>query len=186
MVWARVRAALIALAIAIGALDGLAIPEGEKAERLPSIVRPFAAAAARARATLLWPFQGVRRAFLLNQRWSLFGGAKEDRHRIWIEGRRGRKDWVILYRAQDPEHRWFARGLEYRKVRAAWNIGRKGRMAGYDAFAAWVSARALAEQPDLSAVRVRLEEGEIAPRGGGFQPSGRFTLKTTHKHGEKP
>lgn len=181
MVWARVRAALIALAIAVGILDGLVIPEGERAERLPEVVRPFTGVAARVREALLWPFQGVRRTFLLNQRWSLFGGAKEDRYRLWVEGRRGRREWIILYRAQDPEHRWFARGLEYRRVRAAWNIGRKGRMAGYDAFAAWVSARALSERPELSAVRVRLEKGDIAPRSGGFQPSGRFTLSTTHE-----
>jgi len=185
MVWARVRAALIALVMAVGIIDGLAIPEGSGKERLSPRVRHAAEVASRVRAALLWPLQGVRQALLYNQRWSLFGGAKEERHRLWIEGRRGKKHWEILYRPHDAEHAWFAGGIEYRRVRAAWNVGRKGRRASYDAFVAWVAERALRERPDLSAVRVRLEEGEILPRGGGFQPSGRFVLETVHRRGAK-
>lgn len=185
MVWARVRAALIALVLAVGLLDGLAIPEGRSAERLSPGLKRAAELSSRVRASLLLPFQGLRQALLFNQRWTLFGGAQEERHRLWIEGRRGRRQWTTLYRAQDPEHAWFAGGVEYRRVRAAWNVGRKGRRASYDAFTAWISERALGERPDLSAVRVRLEEGEVLPRGGGFRPTNRFVLKTVHGRGEK-
>lgn len=179
------RAALIALVMAVGLLDGLAIPEGAGKERLSPRSRHAAELASRVRGTLLWPFRSVRQALVYNQRWSLFGGAKEERHRLWIEGRRGRKKWEILYRPHDPEHAWFANGVEYRRVRAAWNVGRKGRRASYDAFVAWIAERALSERADLSAVRVRLEEGDILPHGGGFQPSGRFVLETVHRRGAK-
>lgn len=186
MVWARVRAALIALVMAVGLLDGLAIAEGRAKERLSPPVRRAAELASRARAALLLPFRSVRQALVYNQRWTLFGGAQEERHRLWIEGRVGKRRWTILYRPHDPEHAWFADSVEYRRVRAAWNVGRKGRRASYDAFALWIAEHALRERPDLSAVRVRLEEGEILPRGGGFQPSNRFVLETVHRRGDKP
>ena len=179
------RAALIALSMLVGIVDGLAIPEGAGKDQLSPRVRQAAELGSRVRAALLFPFQGIRRALVYNQRWSLFGGAKEDRHRLWIEGRRGKRRWEVLYRPLDPEHAWFAGGVEYRRVRAAWNVGRKGRRPSYDAFVAWVGERALRERPDLSAVRVRLEEGEILPRGGGFEPSGKFVLETVHRRGAK-
>ncbi|RYZ03061.1 MAG: hypothetical protein EOO73_29535 [Myxococcales bacterium] len=185
MVWARVRAALIALVMAVGAVDGLAIPEGSSAERLSPGLRRAAELGSRARAVLLLPFRGVRQAFVYNQRWSLFGGAKEERHRLWIEGRIGKRRWTILYRPHDAEHAWFASGVEYRRVRAAWNVGRKGRRASYDAFVSFIARRALRERPDFSAVRVRLEEGDVLPRGGGFQPANRFVLETVHRRGGK-
>jgi hypothetical protein len=183
MVWARVRAALISLVLTVGLVDGFPIPEGRGAERLSPGLKRAAELGSAARAALLWPAGGLQKVLLFNQRWSLFGGAGEERHRLWIEGRRGRREWTILYRAQDPEHAWFAAGVEYRRVRAAWNVGRKGRRASYDAFTAWIAERVLQERPDLSAVRVRLEEGETLPRGGGFRPSGHFVLKTVHARG---
>lgn len=186
MVWARVRAALIGLVLALGLLDGLPITEGKGVKRLSPAVRRVAKLSSRARATLLSPFRGLADALVVSQRWSLFSGAKEERHLLWIEGRRGRRHWTVVYRPHDAEHAWLADSVEYRRVRGAWNAGRRGGGPAYDAFAAWVSARLLRERPELSAVRVRLEEGEIVPRGQGFQPTGRFVLEIVHERGGKP
>lgn len=185
MVWARVRGALIALVLAVGVLDGLSFAQGRAAERLSPPLRRASELGAKVRDTLLLPFRGIQKVFVFNQRWSLFGGAQEERHRLWIEGRGPKGRWTILYRPHDAEHDWFAGGVQYRRVRAAWNVGRKGRRASYDAFAEWIAGRALRERPDLKAVRVRLEEGEILPRGGGFKPSENFVFKIVHKRGEK-
>jgi hypothetical protein len=185
MVWARVRAALIGLAIAVGVVDGLPITEGKGLKRLSPTVRQAAKLGSRVRKTLLTPFRIVGDTFVLRQRWSLFSGAKEERHLLWIEGRRGRRRWTVLYRPHDAEHAWFASGLEYRRVRGAWDAGRRGGGPGYDAFAAWVSERLLRERPELSAVRVRLEEGEILPKAGGFRSRGSFVLERTQKRGDK-
>jgi hypothetical protein len=184
MVWPRVRAGCIALVLLVGLLDGLAIPEGRGLERVPPSLKRAAQLGSRVRATLLAPFRGLKEALLYDQRWSLFGGAKDARHRLWVEGRVGRR-WTLLYRPHDPEHRWLADTLEYRRVRAAWNVGRRGRTRGYDAFTAWLSERAFRERDEVSAVRVRLEEGVILPRGGGFQPSHHFVLGTTHERGKR-
>jgi hypothetical protein len=167
-------------------LDGLPITEGKGLKRLSPAVRRAAKLSSRVRATLLTPFRGLADALVVSQRWSLFSGAKEERHRLWIEGRRGRRDWTILYRPHDIEHAWLADAMEYRRVRGTWNAGRRGGGPAYDAFAAWVSARLLRERPDLSAVRVRLEEGAILSRGLGFRPTAQFALEIVHERGAEP
>lgn len=181
MVWARVRAALIGLVLVLGVLDGLPIAEGKSLKRLPRSVRRAAKVSNEVRATLLSPFRGLADAFVVNQRWALFSGAKEDRHLLWIEGRRGRRRWSVVYRPHDAEHAWLADSIEYRRARGAWNAGRRGGGPAYEAFAAWVSARLLKDRPELSAVRVRLEEGEILPRSQGFAPKGTFVFEIVHK-----
>lgn len=186
MTWPRARAALIALVMVVGLLDGLPLPEGHGAERLSPPLRRAAELGSRARAALLLPVRDLGQALLINQRWSLFRNAKKARHRLWIEGRHGARRWTVLYRPHDAQHQWFASGLQYRRVRGAWNLGRMGGGPSYEAFAAWISQRLLREQPDLSAVRVRLERGEIAPCGGGFQAAHRFVLKIVHERGERP
>ena len=184
MTWPRTRALLIALAMLVGIIDGLPLPEGAGVERLSPGLRRSAELGSAVRATLLRPFRALADLLVVSQRWALFRSAKEGRHRLWLEGRRGARHWTILYRPHDAEHQWFAEGLQYRRVRAAWNKGRSGGGPGYEAFAAWISKRLLRERPDLSAVRVRLEQIDILPRGGGVHATHRFVLSIVHERGE--
>jgi hypothetical protein len=165
--WPVVRAALIAVAIALGLADGCPLPEG--AEHRDGAVGSMA----RARAAAVDPLRPVAKALDIDQRWVLFRSVSRRRFRLSIEGWTAEAGWSTLYRAGDDDHAWRDDVLGFRRVRGAYNpYGQRVRRA-YAGFARWIGDQVLAAHPELAAARVRLERVRIQPRGG-FVATGVF------------
>jgi hypothetical protein len=177
LVWARLRAALITLAMAVGLVAGLPVPGEKDLARLPGPLRPLAAQFGPVQAFLMQPFRFIGDWLFIGQRWNLFAGAKTDRYWLLIEGQARDGKWLPLYRPHDPSHALFADELEYRRLRAAWNPRGSSATGGYDPFVTFIARRIFAAKPEISAVRVRLEAIRIRPRGDGFDASGEFSLE---------
>lgn len=184
--WPAIRAFLITLSLAVGLVAGLPVPMSEgAARRHPSLAR-FAAGVAEIQGRVLAPFQVINQPFGIGQRWKLFSGVTSARHRMWLEARRDDGDFELLYRSHDPEHTFLQRQIEQRRVRGAWNPKKDSVGGGYSAFARWISKKILAQRPEFSVVRLRMEQVEILPRGRGFEPTGRFVHEVEHTREATP
>lgn len=178
--WREIRAALIALVIAVGLADGCPLPTPRDRPVMKQRLGPGAVAAVdaidRVRYKALTPFRPIGELTQLRQRWKLFSGASRNRYRMHIEARRDltRDDWVLLYRPLDDEHDFLTDELEYRRVRGTWNPSTTyGPRGGYGPFATWVADRVFAHDPTFVEVRVRMQKVRIGPHGG-ITPSGEF------------
>lgn len=174
--WPHARAALIALAIVVGLLDGCPIPRGAERpvmeRRVPPAVVDVIDAVDRVRTTLLRPFRPLADAAKLRQRWRLFSGANRSRYRMRVEARTGDGDWELVYRVLDDDHAFRADAIEQRHVRGAWNPHAiAGARPGYPAFARWIGGEVLAAFPRYTEVRVAQEKIAIRARGG-YEPTG--------------
>jgi hypothetical protein len=180
--WARIRAASIGLFIVVSLIDGFPFPRGGARERLPDSLKAAVTHGEALQHVLLSPFSWFKRLFRLSQRWALFSSAKQQRHWLSIEARRaGSRRFHVIYRPLDPEHHELASVIEYRRVRAAWNAGRKEMVPSYRAFATWIARRELSAHADVTAVRVRFELVDVLPRGAGFRPSGNYVQPLVEK-----
>lgn len=170
--WATLRAGLIALAIALGLIDGCPLPRTPIEQRLAdrALGRPVGGAVQRlttTRAQALAPVRPALDLFRVRQRWLLFAGADRHRFRMWIESRRAGEAWQVRYRAGDDDHRFRARAIEYRRLRGAWNPHQLyGQRPGYPIFAAWIADQIFASDRSADEVRVQMERIEIGPHGG--------------------
>jgi hypothetical protein len=163
--WPELRAGLIGIAIVLGLVEGCPIPE--PSETL-AWQRGYTEAIRPVQRAVLVPFGWIARDLRFGQRWALFQVGPRERFRFVVEGRRGGA-WELLYRAGDPDHRAWADQLEYRRVAGARNPTDRA-MQQYTGLAAWLTARVLAERPDLDAVRVRharivIDHGEVTDTG---------------------
>ena len=199
--WPAVRAGLIALAIAVGLVDGCPIPRvGPRemehplerveletwARRLGRVgirTTPEALAEgvmvtgqrlARVQAWLLVPFEPFRRVTQLRQRWKLFPVANPALLRMNVEARGPDGDWELLFRPLDAEHRFLEGPLEYRRVRGSWDPGMMGRRGGYERFVDWIAGEIFRREPRFVEVRVRMEGVRVGPHGG-FVPTGEWS-----------
>jgi hypothetical protein len=130
---------------------------------------------------LLAPFRFISDTCQIGQRWTLFSTTGGIRYRLWIEAHdRHRKRWALLYRAQDPEHRFMSRLLEYRRVMNGWNPSRRGAKQSYEPFAVWISRSVLAGDAHFDRVRVRMERVQILERGAGVATLGDFAFTIQH------
>jgi hypothetical protein len=145
--WPQLRAALLAVAIALGVVDGC--PYG-------SPPRPLA-----------W----IERITRVSQQWALYQSPSPTRYRMWIEvqGRDG--GWQLAYRAGDADHAEDAAVIEHARVWGTWDPTDRPPLE-YGTFCAWITARALVAHPDAVAARVRMER--IAIGKGEFTPTGAF------------
>ena len=179
----RGRAALIALALGLGLLDGLPLLPPERAAALPPFLQAANARAVAAQALLLAPFRPFLSGLVVSERWSLFAGASRDRFRFELAARREPSGpWVLLYRADDARHRLFAEVIEYRRVRGAWNPRTEEPPPGYEAFGSFIAERVFAARPEFGAVRLRMERIRIQERGG-YARSGAFVHELTRERG---
>jgi len=177
--WRTVRSLAIALVLALGFVAGWP-------RRIEKLVRhwpePLAALALKLpalQATLLAPFRPVADALgIASEDWPLFTGTGGTRYRMWLEaqGKSGRT-WKLLYRAHDPEHRYFAGGLEYRRVLNIWNPHHSYISDAYPGFARGLARRIFREDRRFVRMRVRMEEVVILAKGRGFRPTGRFVYE---------
>ena len=164
---AEARAALIALVLALGLVDGLPLPTAERAAGLAPWLAAPAEAASRVQSAVLKPFLFAFDGLRLTERWVLFAGASERRFRLEIAARSNSSEaWQLLYRADDERHRFLAELIEYRRVRGAFNPRTQEPPPGYDAFVAFIARRVFDERPELSDVRVRMERIRIDDAGG--------------------
>jgi hypothetical protein len=178
--WPRVRAAIIAFALVLGAIDGLPLPKPERAAHLPPALGRAVDWLAGAQATVLAPVLPLRDALMVSERWALFAGAGRERFRLYVEGRSAPNgEFRLLYRADDPRHRKLADTIEYRRVRGAFNPRSREPPAGYDAFVSFVARRLCEKHRRLVEVRVRMEEIHILARGRGYAGTGRFVHERT-------
>jgi hypothetical protein len=165
--WPELRAGLIALAIGFGLVEGCPQPQPGY-ER--GWQRGYVAVLRPVQAAILAPVAWVPRELRFSQRWALFQVGARERFRLTVEGwARADGAWVVLYRAGDPAHRELAELLEHRRVQGAWNPTDRAA-PGYTRLASWLTARVLAERPELDAVRISHEriladQGEIASLG---------------------
>ena len=178
--WPQIRAGLVALAIAVGLLDGCPMPSGSEEKRyLKEYLGPQPAAAVdaadRVRVRLLQPFRIIGDLGNLRQRWILFSGAPRKRYRMWIDARTGPDEaWETLYRAQDDDHAFLDDQLSYRRIRGAWSPrGSGGPRGAYPSFATWIAREIFARDARYREVRVQMEQFEIA-EGGGARGTGVF------------
>lgn len=163
--WPDVRAGLIAIAIAFGLVEGW--PQPQRGYERPwqhgyvAVVRPVQDA-------VLAPVAWLPRDLRFSQRWALFQVGARERFRFTVEGR-AQGAWTVLYRAGDPRYRAYAELLEFRRVQGVWNP--TDRTSGwYLQFAAWFTARVLADRPELDAVRISherivVDQGEVTDTG---------------------
>jgi hypothetical protein len=184
--WPAVRAALIALAIVVGLIDGAPIPTARVMERLPPLLRDVSMQLQRAQATLLAPFRPIKDFFAISQRWSVFSTTGGVRYRMWVEARASSEpNFTLLYRAQDSEHAFLEDMLGYRRVRNVYNPSRAiGAKSTYPAFASWLAREIFEREPRFDEVRVGMERGQILPRGEGFTPLGEFDYVLVRRRGE--
>lgn len=183
--WPRVRAGLVTLAITIGLVNGAPLPGDEQLSKVPAWYARLVPGLRRAQELVLRPFRPLGDTFFLTQRWNVFSGAKTRRYWLSLEGREAKSGrWALVYRPHDPGHTADAAALEYRRVRGAWNPRGLGPQPGYAAFVSFEARRLLAERPELSAVRARIEEIEILPRGAGFRPTGRTSFELVRERAE--
>jgi hypothetical protein len=173
--WPELRAGLIAMAIAIGLVDGCPLPP-------PGYVKPWQAPVVDlvrpVQRAVLTPFRWINHGLQFSQRWSLFQVAARERFRLEIEGRAQGGPWEVLYRAGDADHAAYAELLHHDRVRGAWDPTDRPSPQ-YRSFAPWLMDRILVDRPALQAVRMRfekivIERGEV--RGTGIHV---YELTTT-------
>lgn len=170
--WPAARAALIALAIAIGLVEGCPIPDRP---RTPPWARGVVDRLDGARTALLEPVGWIGKDLHITQRWALFRGASRRRFRLYVEGKTATGDWQLLHRAGDPEHAAYEDLLAYRRVRGTYSPGGQSTRSQYRAFSTWMSLRVLDDHPDFLYARTRMERILIGE--GAYAPTGEFTLE---------
>jgi len=185
--WPVARAILITAAIVFSLIDGYPVPSDHSLEHWPARFVPLGHAVQRAQATLASPIAWFANGLAVHQRWSLFASADPERFRMWIEAKSASGPWQLLYRPHDDEHAYRAEAIEYRRLRGAWNLYKRGPDAGYPAFVDWV-ARTILTDPALEfdQVRVRMERLHIRPREASFNGSGEFLYELTRQRSQAP
>ena len=183
--WNRVRALLIALAMASALIDGCPLPTPRVRARLPPSLQELTDRLYDAQQIVLLPVQPIKDAFSIGQRWALFSSTGGIRYRMWIEASAGRgAPWVLLYRAKDDDHAYMRETLEFRRVLNVWNPSRAGKKTSYDAFTSWIARTALLSEPSFEEVRVSMERGHILERGEAFVPLATFDDVVVHHRDE--
>jgi hypothetical protein len=180
--WPIARATLIALAMLIGLVNGCPLPQRSKT---PAWARGAVDALARARTKVLAPVAFIGRDLDIDQRWALFRGASHKRWRLYIEGQTADGQWHLRFRAGDDAHTDYLDQLQYRRMRGTFNPSGQRMRGQYPLFAAWMTARVLAEHPEYVAARTRFERIRI--HGGSYTPTGEFSFEHTRKRtGPRP
>lgn len=161
MRWPHIRAGLIALAIAFGLIDGLPLPPPKYT---PAWEKGLVDALRTAQRTVMRPMAWLHPQLRIGQRWALYQAPGSHPWRMWIEGRAMSGQWVILYRAGDPEHVEDAAILDYGRIRGVWELTGEVPQQ-FSAFADWITWRILQRHPELMGVRLRMEKVKLSKDG---------------------
>lgn len=184
--WRTLRAFGIALVLVLGFVAGWP-------NRIAKIVAPWPKPLAELalklpviQAKVLAPFAPLAGALgIYSEDWPLFTGTGGTRYRMWLEARgKGGRGWTLLYRAHDPEHRYLAGALEYRRLLNIYNPHHAFISDAYPDFASALARRIFREQRRYQEVRVRMEAVDILSGGRGYAPTGRYTYEVVVKRAE--
>ena len=141
--WDQIRAALIVLHVVV--LTVAAVPG--VGGRIVRPIRPYLEATG------------------LRQSWQMFGTVSDHGGILEIDGRTAGGGWAPLFADHTP-HQWNALLLNHGRVRAQRSLfAHKRFRRRYREMAAWLGAEALADRPDLSAIRVRFRDVRTPPLG---------------------
>lgn len=134
-------------------------------EQLVSRVELLTVTPRNARRVLLTPFRPLFKATATGQGWGLFSVPDTRPNGLVVEGRTSEDAaWLPLYDARDPAHQWLSEAFHYRRVIGVYGaINRRPRF--WTPFVRWVAAQALADHPELSAVRVLLVRASVSLPG---------------------
>lgn len=149
------------------------------AEQLVDHTLTVSQAAVKARATIVRPFRAVSGLYGGGQAWGLFTYADPYPGRLVIEGTRGGNAWFPLYRAPQHDGSVLARTVHHRRVRGVWDDAGDRPKPGklYRRFVTWLSGRIFEEYPDITEVRVRLDQITVRLPG---EPRARGPEKPRH------
>lgn len=129
------------------------------------------------RGPLAWPFERYAETTGCRQGWQMF--ASPQRHPaelhvdVELDGR-----WQVIYRPHDDQAAWNRRQFEHNRFRKL--LGRFARgfvRRDYDQTARWVAAKAAAQHPAATRVRIRLYRYATLPPAevlAGERPTGRY------------
>lgn len=204
--WPAVRAALLTLVVLHAVIYGLQIPvlDEERLERdfwQPLVQRVQSLtddteAESRARiarssaqlkslqAQVTWPLAWVYHGLRAGQTWNMFEGAEKQNFALHVEMRReGSDEFEVLYTVHDPNARFEAERIEYRRVHGAYIAFNHGTPGPYYPFCRWVAKRVFYTYPDAVEVRVRMKrldyrdaaERVAHPERGGWANGIRIT-----------
>jgi hypothetical protein len=169
--WAHARAALIAIAIALGLVEGCPLPPPDKT---PAWERGFVEPIRTAQQVVLRPVAWIGRRLRISQQWALYQAPAVDKFRLWIDGRDAAGRWHLVYRASDPEHAEDEELIDYTRPRGVWDpVGGTPPMQ-YPLFARWMTQRVLDRHPEYVAARVQLER--VTLTRDGLEPTGTFAF----------
>ena len=168
--WPDIRAALIALAIGFGLVDGCPLPSRE---HTPAWEKGFVEPLRSLQQRVLTPVAWFGSSLRVSQRWALYQAPSTDRFRLWVEGLDASGRWHLLFRAGDPEHDEDGELIDYTRPRGMWDPTTKPP-GQYPLFASWMTRRVLDRHPDFIAARVRLEQVELTREG--LVATGRFVF----------
>ncbi|MEP7050232.1 MAG: hypothetical protein ABJB12_07770 [Pseudomonadota bacterium] len=165
----------------LGLISGFPAPNAQAVERFPAAWRGVARALPGVQAAVLAPFRFISDGCAISQRWTLFSTTGGIRYRLRVEARDAHsKHWRLLYRAQDAEHAFMRRELEYRRVRNGWNPNRRGIKPSYAPFSLWIARTILAQDAHFDRVRTRMERVQILARGAGIAWLGDYAFELEH------
>jgi len=204
--WAIVRALLIAYFILFSVIAALPVPGNASHERLE---RPFereelrrwtalfgsvgvdvtpkelgegyiafSKGYYRARELALLPIQGWMSLTRTDQSWRLFGTPDEDAYALTITAHSASSD-ELLYESGNPERRWNAALLEYRRIRANYNPTRTAPPPEFAGLAKHLSEHIFESRPDAERVTVALVKRRI-PLPGRDASSGLGASEPRH------
>jgi hypothetical protein len=171
--WPQVRAGLIALALAIGLVDGCPLPvppyDSKLQKDIVEAVRPV-------QRVVLTPFRWITRVFHVTQRWALFQVARRETFRLEVFGRRG-DTWELLFRAGDGDHDRYGDLLLDARVRGSWYPAEERSARQFGPFSEWFLAKVLADHSEYAAARLQFERVVLEPAEGTVRGTGAFVMR---------
>ena len=139
-------------------------------DRLAESYLGFSRALERTRALALTPIQGWMSLTQTGQSWRLFATPDQNANALQITAHSAGQSQV-LYLSGDPERRWNAALLEYRRIRAAYNPPRGGPPHTYPALSERLSEQIFASMPEVARVTVAIVQSRVALPGETPDPA---------------
>lgn len=176
---------MIALVLALGLIAGWPAHMPKMVQSWPRPLASLALELTRLQPKVLAPAAPVAGLLgIASEDWPLFPGTGGKRYRMWVEARKKRGGYTLLYRAHDEQHEYLAGALEYRRVLNLWNPHHDWISSGYPDFVHWLAARIFRDFASYFEVRVRMEEVLIRSGAQGFEPTDQFVYEETVRRTE--
>ncbi len=107
--------------------------------------------------TLKAPFQPLFELTASNQAWALFAAASTRPESLVVQVREN-GEWRTIARRLDPDAPWRDNVIRYRRLRGVWDGQKRRPRRTYESLAQWLADEAFAEMPEVTDVRVFVEQ----------------------------